>query len=56
MASFEVEETTIADVHEAYRSGRFTCVDVTTAYLDRIETLNPKLNAYVDKILFSVIL
>lgn len=47
MASFEVEETTIADVHEAYRSGRFTCVDVTTAYLDRIETLNPKVNAYV---------
>ncbi len=48
--NFEIEETTIADIHAAYRAGTLTCVDLTRGYLDRIAALDqtgPNLNAFV---------
>ena len=48
--SFDIEETTITDIHAAYRAGTLTCVELTQAYLDRIEALDrngPALNSYV---------
>ena len=47
---FVVEETTIADIHAAYRNGSMTCVKMTQAYLDRIaayDQAGPALNSYV---------
>ncbi len=32
---FRVEEATIADLHQAIREGRTTCVDVVRQYLAR---------------------
>jgi len=48
--SFEVSETTIADVHEAYRSGVLTCHQLVRHYLDRIEAVDkrgPALNSVI---------
>ena len=45
---FVVEETTIASIHAALRSGQITCVQLTRAYLDRIDAYDhkgPALNA-----------
>jgi len=36
-ARFDVVETTIAEIHEALRSGQTSCREVVQAYLDRIE-------------------
>src|ERR1019366_1443092 len=36
-ASFEVEEATIANVHEAMKAGRLTCRALVGQYLKRIE-------------------
>ena len=50
MEHFRVEETTIADIHAAYRAGAITCVQLTQAYLDRIAAYDqrgPTLNSYV---------
>ncbi len=33
---FDPLELTVAEIHDAYRSGSFTCEDLMTAYLDRI--------------------
>ena len=49
-APFRVEETTIAQIHDAMRSGRLTCRALVDAYLQRIETYDkngPALNAIV---------
>src|SRR5262245_11376001 len=49
-AAFRVEETTIAQIHEAMRAGRLTCRALVDAYLQRIETYDkngPSLNAIV---------
>lgn len=46
----DIEEATIASVHEGYRSGSFTVREVVQAYLDRIENLDrsgPSLNSIV---------
>ena len=46
--TFEVEEATIAGVHEAMRSGELTCEGLVRHYLNRIATLEhgpPRLNA-----------
>ena len=46
--AFQVEEATIAGVHAAMLSGELTCVELTTAYLKRIEAYDdqgPRLNA-----------
>lgn len=43
-----VDELTIDQVHEAYKSGTYTCRQLVEAYLERIKELDqagPKLNA-----------
>lgn len=47
-SSFHLLETTITDVHEAFRSGQLTCRRLVELYLDRIEAYDkagPRLNA-----------
>jgi Asp-tRNA(Asn)/Glu-tRNA(Gln) amidotransferase A subunit family amidase len=46
---FELNETTIADIHRAIRSGRITCHQLVEAYLKRIEAYDQstKLNSIV---------
>jgi amidase len=47
---FEVEEATIAEIHEALRSGRITCRGLVERYLRRIDAYDkngPALNAIV---------
>jgi Asp-tRNA(Asn)/Glu-tRNA(Gln) amidotransferase A subunit family amidase len=49
-APFRVEETTIAQVHEAMKAGRLTCRALVDAYLQRIEAYDkngPAINAIV---------
>jgi Asp-tRNA(Asn)/Glu-tRNA(Gln) amidotransferase A subunit family amidase len=46
--SFDLMETTVADVHAALRSGSLTCRALVSAYLDRIEAydqVGPTLNS-----------
>ncbi len=48
VAGFRVEETTIADIHAAFRAGTFTCTELVTMYLDRIRAYDkngPAINA-----------
>ncbi len=48
--SFNILETTIADVHAAYRSGQLTCRQLVQSYLDRIENYDrqgPAINAII---------
>ena len=48
--TFEIEETSIADIHAAYKEGSLTAVDLTEGYLARIAALDnagPELNAFV---------
>lgn len=40
MTGFDIEEITIAQVHEGYRTGAFTVREVVQAYLDRIEGID----------------
>jgi amidase len=49
-APFEVEEATIAQVHDAMRAGRLTCRGLVDAYIRRIQTYDkngPSINAIV---------
>ena len=49
-APFEVEEATIAQVHEAMRAGRLTCRGLVDAYIRRIDAYDkngPAINAIV---------
>src|SRR5262249_5953188 len=49
-APFEVEETTIAQVHEAMKAGRLTCRELVGDYLRRIEAYDkngPAINSLV---------
>ena len=39
---FRVEEATVSSVHAALARGELTCVQLTRAYLDRIEAYNLK--------------
>src|SRR5262250_2587556 len=41
-APFNVMETTIADVHKAYKSGKLTAHQLTQMYLDRIAAYDQK--------------
>ena len=43
----QLHELTIAEVHEGYRKGDFTCVDLVRHFLNRIEKYNPKLNIFL---------
>jgi Asp-tRNA(Asn)/Glu-tRNA(Gln) amidotransferase A subunit family amidase len=48
--SFNVIETTIEQVHAAYKSGALTCRQLVQTYLDRIQTYDksgPALNAII---------
>ena len=48
--SFNVIETTIAEVHAAYQTGQLTCRKLVQSYLDRIETFDkngPAINAII---------
>jgi amidase len=48
--SFSLLETTIADVHAAYKSGELTCRQLVQMYLDRIEAYDkngPAINAII---------
>jgi Asp-tRNA(Asn)/Glu-tRNA(Gln) amidotransferase A subunit family amidase len=48
--SFNLLETTIADVHAAYKSGELTCRQLVQMYLDRIEAYDkkgPAINAII---------
>jgi amidase len=48
---FEFEETTIADLQEAMRSGRHTARSITQAYLERIQEVDkqgPSLNSVIE--------
>jgi amidase len=50
LMTFEIEETTIADIHAGFRSGTLTSVELTQMYLDRIDALDqrgPNLNSFV---------
>ena len=38
--SFRLEEATIAELHQAIRDGRTTCVAVVRHYLDRVRAYN----------------
>src|SRR5712664_201927 len=47
---FRVEETTIAQIHDAMKAGRLTCRALVDAYLQRIDAYDkngPALNAIV---------
>jgi len=49
-AAFRIEETTIAQIHDAMKAGRLTCRGLVDAYLRRIEAYDkngPALNALV---------
>ena len=49
-AAFDVVETTIADIHDAYRSGRLTARQLVQIYLDRIAAYDrqgPAINAVI---------
>ena len=48
--SFDLLETTVDDVHAAYRAGTLTCRQLVQMYLDRIETYDkkgPTINAII---------
>ncbi|MGZ5261186.1 MAG: amidase family protein, partial [Burkholderiales bacterium] len=42
MSSFQLQEATVASIHEAFASGALTCTKLTRLYLDRIEAFNLK--------------
>src|ERR1700741_2455976 len=47
---FVLEETTIRQIHDAFRAGTLNCVSLTQRYLDRISAYDkkgPALNAFV---------
>jgi amidase len=49
-AAFNVLETTIDDIHSAYKAGRLTARQLTETYLERIETYDkkgPAINAII---------
>jgi amidase len=48
--SFQLEETTIAAIHAAYRAGEITCADLVDRYLARVEAYDkqgPAINSIV---------
>ena len=46
---FRVEEATIADLHQAIRDGRTTCVEVVRQYLERVKAYNGVASMLVTK-------
>jgi amidase len=49
-ADFDIAETTIADIHQAYRSGQLTCRKLVETYLERIgahDKQGPAINSII---------
>src|SRR3970282_1653537 len=46
---FRVEEATIADLHQAIREGRTTCVEVVRQYIERVRAYNGVASMLVTK-------
>ena len=44
--TFQIEETTISDIHAAYQSGELTCAELVSRYLARIEAYDRNGPAY----------
>jgi len=42
-----IQQLTITDIIEGYKTKKFSVSEVVNAYLDRIEKLNPKINAFI---------
>ncbi len=42
-----ISKLTLTDIKKGYKDKTFSAVELTTAYLDRINTLEPKLNAFM---------
>jgi amidase len=47
-ADVPLQEITISDIHSAFRSGRLTAQALTGAYLDRIGSLDKRINAVIE--------
>eukprot|EP00897_Mesotaenium_endlicherianum_P008422 jgi/Mesen1/7608/ME000397S06671 len=47
-ALFQFEDTTMADIHEAYRTGTLTSLRLTEHYFTKIKLLNPSLTAVIE--------
>jgi len=50
ISSFELEEVGIAEIQEAYKSGKYTIKQVVQLYLNRIEEIDrngPELNSII---------
>ncbi len=45
---FELEEATVSELQAAMQAGKMSAKDIARKYLERIETLNPKLNAVIE--------
>lgn len=48
-APFQLEEATIAELHQAIRDGRTTCVDVVRRYIERVRAYNGVASMLVTK-------
>ena len=46
-ATFQLEETTIAEINRAFDSGSLTAEELTQLYINRIETYDDKLNSII---------
>jgi len=46
---FRVEEATIAELHQAIREGRTTCVEVVKQYIERVRAYNGVASMLVTK-------
>ncbi len=42
-----LHELSISEIHEGYRLGKFSCVELVTHLLERIDKYNPKLNIFL---------
>ena len=47
-AAPELEETTVAELQSAMKSGKISAREITQQYLDRIKTIDPKLNSVLE--------
>ena len=43
--SIDLNELTVDDIHAAYRAGTYTCEQLVLAYLNRMDSVNPAINA-----------
>lgn len=48
MKSFKLEEMTVTDLQEAMRSGKLTAHSIAQKYLERIESVDKKINSVIE--------